>query len=40
VLRGLIESRIQLGVWRQRLLDNPNLIMEAYMACTQELGYK
>lgn len=39
VLRGLIESKIQLGVWRQRLLANPTLIMEAYMACTQELGY-
>jgi NAD(P)H-nitrite reductase large subunit len=39
VLRGLIESRIELGVWRQRLIDNPTLIMEAYMACTQEIGY-
>jgi NAD(P)H-nitrite reductase large subunit len=39
VLRGLIESKITLGVWRKRLLGNPNLIMEAYMACTQELGY-
>ena len=39
VLRGLIESRIHLGVWKQRLIDDPTAIMEAYMACTQELGY-
>jgi hypothetical protein len=39
VLRGLIESRIKLNVWRQRLINNPTLIMQAYMACTQELEY-
>ncbi|MBT3205312.1 MAG: NAD(P)/FAD-dependent oxidoreductase [Gammaproteobacteria bacterium] len=38
VLRGLIESRLQLGVWKDRLLKDPTLIMEAYMANTQELG--
>jgi NAD(P)H-nitrite reductase large subunit len=39
VLRGLIESRIHLGDWKQRLMRDPTAIMEAYIACTQELGY-
>jgi NAD(P)H-nitrite reductase large subunit len=39
VLRGLIESKIQLGQWKQRLLKDPTAIMEAYVASTQELGY-
>ncbi len=39
VLRGLIESRIELGDWKQKLMADPTLIMDAYIACTQELGY-
>jgi len=39
VLRGLIESRIELGEWKARLMKDPTAIMEAYMACTQEIGY-
>ncbi len=39
VLRGLIESRINLGAWKERLLKDPTCIMEAYIASTQELGY-
>jgi NAD(P)H-nitrite reductase large subunit len=39
VLRGLIESRIDLGKWKDRLMGDPTAIMEAYMASTQELGY-
>ena len=39
VLRGLIESKIDLGGWKQRLLKDPTCIMEAYIASTQELGY-
>jgi hypothetical protein len=39
VLRGLIETRVKLGPWKQRLMSDPTAIMEAYMACTQELGY-
>jgi NAD(P)H-nitrite reductase large subunit len=39
VLRGLIESKIELGEWKQRLMRDPTAIMEAYVACTQELGY-
>ncbi|MCK4709765.1 MAG: FAD-dependent oxidoreductase [Gammaproteobacteria bacterium] len=38
ILRGLIESRLKLGVWKDRLIKDPTLTMEAYMACTQELG--
>jgi len=32
VLRGLIQSRTRLGSWKDRLLENPLLIMEAYLA--------
>ena len=39
VLRGLIESKIQLGPWKERLLKDPTCIMEAYVGATQELGY-
>ncbi len=39
VLRGLIESKIHLGDWKGRLMQDPTAIMEAYVACTQELGY-
>ncbi len=40
VLRGLIESKIHLGDWKQRLMNDPTLIMDAYIGCTQELGYQ
>lgn len=39
VLRGLIESKIKLGEWKDRLMQDPTCIMEAYMACTQEIGF-
>lgn len=39
VLRGLIETRIRLGEWKQRLQQDPTAVMEAYVGCTQELGY-
>jgi NAD(P)H-nitrite reductase large subunit len=39
VLRGLIESKVHLGEWKQRLMEDPTAIMEAYVGCTQELGY-
>jgi len=35
VLRGLIQSRIKLGEWKQRLVRDPSRIMEAYLANTQ-----
>ena len=34
-LRGLIERRVPLGVWQQKLIDNPSRIMEAYLATAQ-----
>lgn len=38
VLRGLIQGRVRLGVWKQRLMENPSRIMEAYLARTQFPG--
>lgn len=37
VIRGLIESKIHLGNWKEHLLQDPTRIMEAYLASTQEL---
>jgi NAD(P)H-nitrite reductase large subunit len=31
-LRGLIEGRLRLGTWKQRLMDDPAQIMPAYLA--------
>ena len=36
VLRGLIEGRVPLGVWKERLKDNPVGLMDAYIGVTQE----
>ncbi len=35
VLRGLVQGRFHLGNWKNRLMDNPLLVMEAYLAATQ-----
>ncbi|NVK19258.1 MAG: NAD(P)/FAD-dependent oxidoreductase [Methylocystaceae bacterium] len=35
VLRGLIQSRIDLSRWKDKLMKDPHRIMEAYIACTQ-----
>lgn len=35
VLRGLIQTKLKLGKWKQRLLDDPTRLMEAYIANTQ-----
>lgn len=35
VLRGLIQGRFRLGAWHARLIENPLLLMEAYLAVTQ-----
>jgi len=35
VLRGLIQSRTKLGQWKDRLLQNPLALMEAYLATAQ-----
>jgi NAD(P)H-nitrite reductase large subunit len=38
VLRGLIGSRAPLGAWKQRLLNNPTRLMEAYLGSAQGLA--
>ncbi len=35
VLRGLVEGRVPLGAWKDRLLDDPTRLMEAYLASAQ-----
>jgi len=35
VLRGLIQSRVKLGPWKDKLKKDPSRIAEAYVACTQ-----
>ena len=35
IMRGLIQSEIPLGKWKNKLLENPLQLMEAYLACTQ-----
>jgi len=35
VLRGLIQTRISLGPWKEKLVRDPNRIVEAYVARTQ-----
>ena len=39
VLRGLIQTRLKLGKWKDRLLQDPTQIMEAYLGSTQSIGY-
>jgi NAD(P)H-nitrite reductase large subunit len=39
VLRGLIQSRTRLGEWKDRLIQDPTRIMEAYLARTQAVGF-
>ena len=36
VLRGLIEGKVRLGAWKQRLLHDPTQLMPAYLACAQK----
>ncbi len=38
VLRGLIQTPVKLGVWKQRLMNDPNRIVEAYIDCTRGEG--
>lgn len=35
VLRGLIQTRVRLGTWKERLLRDPSLVMNAYLAQVQ-----
>ncbi|HMO47148.1 MAG TPA: FAD-dependent oxidoreductase [Rubrivivax sp.] len=35
VMRGLVEGQVRLGPWKERLLKDPTLLMEAYLARAQ-----
>jgi NADPH-dependent 2,4-dienoyl-CoA reductase/sulfur reductase-like enzyme len=35
VIRGLIQTRLPLGQWKDRLMRDPLLVMDAYLDCTQ-----
>jgi NADPH-dependent 2,4-dienoyl-CoA reductase/sulfur reductase-like enzyme len=35
VMRGLVEGQVPLGEWKDKLLHDPTLLMEAYLACAQ-----
>jgi len=35
VIRGLMQTRVPLGRWKQRLIKDPHQIMNAYLECTQ-----
>lgn len=37
VLRGLIRSRVPLGIWKKRLMDDPTRLMEAYLGSVQSM---
>ncbi|MFV8833651.1 FAD-dependent oxidoreductase [Aquisalimonas sp.] len=39
VLRGLIQTRVRLGVWKERLRKDPSRLMEAYLGATRPIGY-
>lgn len=35
IIRGLIQTRLRLGEWKDHLMKDPTRIVEAYIACTQ-----
>ena len=37
-LRGLIEGRVRLGIWKQRLMEDPTQIMQAYLAAAYSVA--
>jgi NAD(P)H-nitrite reductase large subunit len=39
VLRGLIQTRLPLGKWKDQLMKDPTRIMEAYLGATQSIGH-
>jgi len=34
VIRGLVQTRVRLGRWKERLMRDPHGVMPAYLACT------
>ena len=39
VMRGLVEGQVPLGPWKDRLLEDPTRLMEAYLASAQGQGH-
>jgi len=39
VLRGLIQTKLHLGKWKNHLMKDPTRIMEAYLGATQAIGH-
>ena len=35
VMRGLVEGQVRLGEWKDKLLQDPTQLMNAYLACAQ-----
>jgi NAD(P)H-nitrite reductase large subunit len=35
VMRGLVQARVRLGPWKDKLLQDPTQLMPAYLACAQ-----
>jgi NAD(P)H-nitrite reductase large subunit len=35
VIRGLIQTRVRLGAWKDKLMGDPLRVMDAYLDCTQ-----
>ena len=33
VLRGLIQTKVKLGKWKKKLMNDPSLVMHAYLEC-------
>lgn len=38
VMRGLVEGQVRLGEWKQRLMEDPTKLMDAYLAAAQAQG--
>ena len=38
VMRGLVEGQVHLGDWKDRLLDDPTKLVDAYLDCAQGQG--
>ena len=35
VIRGLVQTKVSLGSWKDTLMKDPHQVMSAYLACTQ-----
>ena len=38
VMRGLVEGQVRLGDWKERLMQDPTRLVDAYLACAQGQG--